>query len=278
MSNEPQNSIPEENSIPPSPQEPIVDIPVSTPDSILTDVPPEVSETPTNTDISVPLNNANTENEPIPTSSPEIIIPVESTDIPTNPSSNEVNNLPTEKNTEPVSEPVQAIQSSNSIPSNSSEQASPPQTTAQIPPNEPLTPEPETKIEPNIQEVKSTESINIQTDKPEPASVSNSGGASEAKPEPKLEKVISVPVIVSNKNKIFELLAKAKNAIQFRKRKKLDKVMSLFLKKSKITNDEVEKFLHISDATATRYLSQLKKEGQIKQNGKTGKSVFYSKI
>ena len=54
--------------------------------------------------------------------------------------------------------------------------------------------------------------------------------------------------------------------------------MTLFLKKSKITNDEIEKFLHVSDATATRYLSQLEKEGKIKQNGKTGKRVFYSKI
>jgi len=57
MSNEPQNSISEENSIPPSPQEPIVYIPVSIPDSILTDVPPEVPEAPTNTDIPVPLKN-----------------------------------------------------------------------------------------------------------------------------------------------------------------------------------------------------------------------------
>ena len=54
--------------------------------------------------------------------------------------------------------------------------------------------------------------------------------------------------------------------------------MSLFLQHSKITNDEVEKFLHVSDATATRYLSQLEKEGKIKQSGKTGHSVFYSRI
>ena len=75
-----------------------------------------------------------------------------------------------------------------------------------------------------------------------------------------------------------ELLISARNAIQFRKRKKLDRVMSLFLKQSKITNDEVEKFLHVSDATATRYLSQLEKEGKIKQNGKTGHAVSYSRI
>jgi len=75
-----------------------------------------------------------------------------------------------------------------------------------------------------------------------------------------------------------QLLISARNAIQFRKRKKLEKVMSLFLKQSKITNDEVEKFLHVSDATATRYLSILEKEGKIKQNGKTGHMVSYSRI
>lgn len=75
-----------------------------------------------------------------------------------------------------------------------------------------------------------------------------------------------------------ELLVKARNMIQLRKRKKLDKIMSLFLQKSKIINDEVEKLLHVSDATATRYLSQLEKEGKIQQSGKVGKGVSYSKI
>ncbi len=81
-----------------------------------------------------------------------------------------------------------------------------------------------------------------------------------------------------SRNPIRELLAKAQNAIQFRKRKKLNKVMDLFLKNSKITNDEVEKLLHVSDATATRYLEILQKENKIKKNGKTGKWVSYSKI
>jgi len=86
------------------------------------------------------------------------------------------------------------------------------------------------------------------------------------------------PVIPTSRNRVLELLNKAKFAIQFKKRKKLDRIMNLFSTKSKITNDEVEKFLHISDATATRYLSQLEKENKIKQTGKTGHSVFYSKI
>ncbi|MFA5652030.1 MAG: hypothetical protein WC933_01580 [Candidatus Paceibacterota bacterium] len=74
------------------------------------------------------------------------------------------------------------------------------------------------------------------------------------------------------------LLEKAKLAIQSRKRNKLDKIMNLFAKQTNITNDEVEKYLHVSDATATRYLSILIKEGKIKQNGKTGKAVSYYKI
>jgi hypothetical protein len=74
------------------------------------------------------------------------------------------------------------------------------------------------------------------------------------------------------------LLEKAKLAIQSRKRNKLDKIMNLFAKQTNIANDEVEKYLHVSDATATRYLSILVKEGKIKQNGKTGKGVSYTKL
>ena len=77
---------------------------------------------------------------------------------------------------------------------------------------------------------------------------------------------------------IRDLLNKARVAIQDRKRKKRDKIMLALTTKSKITNDEVEKLLHVSDATATRYLSALEKEGKIKQVGKTGKSANYQKL
>ena len=147
------------------------------------------------------------------------------------------------------------------------------------PQNEPIsTPSPEeAKPEELPAEGGKAEGISepVQTSEPQTAQIPvNEPLAS--KPEP--IKPEPVPVIIPNKNKVLELLNKAKNAIQFRKRKKLDKIMTLFLKQSKITNDEVEKFLHVSDATATRYLSQLEKENKIKQTGKTGHSVFYSKI
>src|SRR3989338_7393683 len=76
----------------------------------------------------------------------------------------------------------------------------------------------------------------------------------------------------------LSLLAKAREMIQFRKRKKLDKIMSLFLKQAEITNDEVEKLLHVSDATTTRYLEQLEKERKIRQTGRPGKGVSYSRM
>lgn len=122
--------------------------------------------------------------------------------------------------------------------------------TAQIPEDEPLD-EPETQ-------------------EPEPKT------EVQKEPEPKKENKPKLSYLKSQK--LGELLVMARTAIQFRKRKKLDKVMSLFLKQSKITNDEVEKLLHVSDATATRYLSQLEKENKIKQIGKTGKGVSYSRI
>jgi len=75
-----------------------------------------------------------------------------------------------------------------------------------------------------------------------------------------------------------ELLVLARASIQNRKRKKFDKILEALNTKPSITNDEVEKLLHVSDATATRYLSILEKEGKIKQEGRTGKFVSYSRI
>jgi len=227
MSDEPQNPIPEENSIPLSPQEPMADIPIPATDSITSNIPPEAPESPINTDIPVSLNNDNPENNPVLTEKPEEPKPAES-------DSTEAEN----PKVEPIPEPAQTSESR----------------TAQIPVNELLSPEPEVKSEP-------LESAPVSTQQPQP---------------------VSVPVFVEpQQNKISlarELLAKARNMIQFRKRKKLDRVMTLFLKKSKITNNEVKDFLHVSDATAERYLNTLEKENKIKQSGKTGKSVFYSRI
>lgn len=128
--------------------------------------------------------------------------------------------------------------------------------TAQVPLSEPLASEP-------VSETKQVE--------PEPESV-------ETDSAPVSSSTQAEPVSVPKPNLARDLLNKARFAIQTRKRVKLDRIMTLFAKRTNITNDEVEKFLHVSDATATRYLEILEKENKIKQNGKTGKGVTYTKI
>ncbi|MDO8572195.1 MAG: hypothetical protein Q7S11_00295 [bacterium] len=125
---------------------------------------------------------------------------------------------------------------------------------AQIPPNEPIEPESD-PIEPAAEK---------PTAAPEPPSAAASAPA---------------PVIVQTGilHTAREFLGKARIAIQDRKRKKRDKIMAALNPKNKITTDEVEKLLHVSDATAPRYLSALVKEGKIQQVGKTGTGVTYSR-
>jgi len=53
------------------------------------------------------------------------------------------------------------------------------------------------------------------------------------------------------------------------------KILELTKQKDKVTNNDVEKFLNVSDATATNYLDELEKEGKVKQVGETGQSVYY---
>ena len=66
--------------------------------------------------------------------------------------------------------------------------------------------------------------------------------------------------------------------IQIGKKRKLEKIMNMVDKKIKITNDDVEKTLRVSDATARRYLDILEKEGKLQQVGKAGKYTHYIKI
>lgn len=69
----------------------------------------------------------------------------------------------------------------------------------------------------------------------------------------------------------------ARATIGLRREKKLAKIMNLFAKQTEITNNQVEKLLHVSDATATRYLTELEKRGKLTQHGKTGHAVTYTK-
>ena len=56
-----------------------------------------------------------------------------------------------------------------------------------------------------------------------------------------------------------------------------DKMLKLFNDKTEITNDDVQKLLSVSDATATNYLNELEQEGHITQIGQEGRGVKYTR-
>ena len=114
---------------------------------------------------------------------------------------------------------------------------------------------------------------------PAPASAEATASAPEEQPQtPNKEETKPHKQDETNqKEKLGLLRQMARATIQLRREKKLLKIMEQFAKQTEITNDEVEKLLHVSDATATRYLSELEKRGKLKQVGATGRSVSYVK-
>lgn len=81
----------------------------------------------------------------------------------------------------------------------------------------------------------------------------------------------------SIKEKLKLLRQMAHATIALRREKKYVKIMELFAKQTAITNDDVQGLLRVSDATATRYLTELEKRDKLKQVGTTGRGVSYVK-
>ncbi|MBP6045118.1 DUF977 family protein [Candidatus Woesebacteria bacterium] len=54
------------------------------------------------------------------------------------------------------------------------------------------------------------------------------------------------------------------------------KILDLARKQEKLTNNDIEKALAVSDSTAQRYAQKLVQSGELKQHGKTGRSVYYT--
>lgn len=56
------------------------------------------------------------------------------------------------------------------------------------------------------------------------------------------------------------------------------RILGILETQSPLTNNHVEQLLGISDATATRYLEELEKEGLVRQVGGTGSGVYYERV
>ena len=54
------------------------------------------------------------------------------------------------------------------------------------------------------------------------------------------------------------------------------KILSFVQEHGKIQNNDAEKLVGVSNATAERYLDELEKEGKLTQHGSIGQGVFYS--
>lgn len=76
------------------------------------------------------------------------------------------------------------------------------------------------------------------------------------------------------------MLGKAQGLIEKQSEEKEDnkrRILGILETQTPLTNNHIEQLLGISDATATRYLDELEKEGKVRQVGKTGRHVYYEK-
>ncbi len=138
-----------------------------------------------------------------------------------------------------------------------------------VPPSEAPPPAPE--VTPIPEAVADPEPASQPQNEPlaQPASAQVEGRSAQTapfEPMPSPAPPAAPPTLVGHV--IRTLKAQADALLQRNKRKKLDKILAEVAERGVITNDRVEKMLRVSDATATRYLSQLTKEGKLRQEGK----------
>ena len=87
----------------------------------------------------------------------------------------------------------------------------------------------------------------------------------------KIRQIIAFVVSVFTKSKSRNLIDEKEDT----KRENLEKLRDFIRGRERITNDETENLLGVSNATAERYLDELEKEGPLEQMGKTGKYTYY---
>ena len=102
----------------------------------------------------------------------------------------------------------------------------------------------------------------------------------EPKPEPEKPKEEKPEINVEEEvkkqldEKVKELLQKANEKRKQNKEDNLNRVLGFAKDKKVITNDDVRDFLHVSQSTATNYLSQLVKSGKLKREGIRGGTKY----
>lgn len=76
-----------------------------------------------------------------------------------------------------------------------------------------------------------------------------------------------------SKNRFDKINQKAKEEKNLAK----EKILEMLNKKEKLENHEVVNILGVSRDSVINYFDELEREGKVKQVGKSGRNVFYSK-
>ncbi|MEI8269965.1 MAG: hypothetical protein WCG45_01220, partial [bacterium] len=147
------------------------------------------------------------------------------------------------------------------------EESSTTATTTSPTPSEAIPPEPEV-VPAQVSEIPPTSTPTSPTTTTNPSSENHP-------PAPSYDKEGEISPRQTLLTTLISLRERARNVIHARKNMKLEKIMAFaLLQKGKgkgqgivVTNDDVEKLLHVSDSTATRYLEILVKEGRLKRFG-----------
>lgn len=86
-----------------------------------------------------------------------------------------------------------------------------------------------------------------------------------------------VTYLMMRKRKTTDGIAAYTEQRSTEKQKRKAQIVVLLKEIDSITNNDVEKLLNVSDATATNYLQELEREGLIEQIGAHGRFVRYQK-
>jgi len=117
------------------------------------------------------------------------------------------------------------------------------------------------------------EGVRVLPEQSMPVSVGNAEPAQAVQPVLPQAPAAPVPASVP-RNFMGELLSKAQDKLRQRKEKKLQKILVLARDRGRIENHDVRKLLHCSDATATRYLQELEKQGRVIQDSRRGGASY----
>lgn len=126
---------------------------------------------------------------------------------------------------------------------------------------------------PTVQEVQEPETGIVHQE----AETSPSAGYGTPEPSPVATPQTTVGFATFG-SRAREFGARALLSRQVRKLKKFVTIMEKLHREGSISNSEVMRHVHVSHATATRYLGQLEKEGRIKKSTARGRATSYVKI